>query len=54
METTLTIPDSIETASPVETELVRVTSPSTTETTELTRFKKKTRSLGSVYLKVVI
>ena len=37
-ETTLTILDSIETGSPVETEIVRVVSLSTTEITEITRF----------------
>ena len=39
-ETTLTVSDSIETGSPVETEKVRVISLSTTEITEITRFKK--------------
>ena len=41
METTLTISDSIETGSTVETELVRVVSLSTREITEITRLKRK-------------
>ena len=40
-ETTLTISDSIETGSPVETEMVRVVFRSTKEITEITRFEKK-------------
>ena len=43
-ETTLTISDSIEAGSPVETEIVRVVSLSTTEITEITRFKKKKKN----------
>ena len=39
-ETTLISSDSIETGSPVETEIVRVVSLSKTEITEITRFKK--------------
>ena len=38
-ETILTILDSIETGSPLETETARVVSISTTEITEITRFK---------------
>ena len=34
-ETTLTISESVETISPVESELVRVVSPSTTETSKI-------------------
>ena len=37
----LTISDSIETGSPVKTEIAKVISLSTTELTEITRFKKK-------------
>ena len=40
-ETTLTILDSIKTGPPVETEIVRVVSLSTTEITEITQLKKK-------------
>ena len=40
-ETTLTISDFTETGSPVEFNIVRVVSLSTTEITEMTRFKKK-------------
>ena len=40
-ETAGTISDSIEIGSPVESEMVRVVSLSTTEISELTRFKKK-------------
>ena len=40
-EATLTILDSIETISPVETEIVRVVSVSTMEITEMTRLRKK-------------
>ena len=39
-ETTLTISDSIETDSPVETELVRVDALGTTKMTNISRFKK--------------
>ena len=60
-ETTLTISDSIETGSNVETEIVRVVSLSTTEITEITRLKtkqknnnkKKKLSLESRYLKIL-
>ena len=38
-ETTLTISDSVETGSPVESEIVRVVSLRTAELTEITRFK---------------
>ena len=44
-ETTLTTSDSIETGSPIETEIVRVVSLSTTEITEITRFKTKRSSV---------
>ena len=40
-ETTLTISDSIETGSPVETKIVRVVSLKTTEIIEITRLKEK-------------
>ena len=40
-ETTLIISDSIETCSPVESEIVRVVSLCRTEMTEITRFKKE-------------
>ena len=51
-ETTLILPDSIETGSLVETEIVRVVSLSKTEITEISRLKKKKthRSSGSGYL----
>ena len=49
METSLTISDSIETGKPIETEIVKVVFISTTEITEITRFKKK-RSSRSGYL----
>ena len=39
-ETILTISDSVETGSPVKTEMVKGVSFSTTEITEITRFKK--------------
>ena len=48
-ETTLTISDSMETGSPVDCEIVRVISHSTTEITEITRFYKN-RSSRSEYL----
>ena len=48
-EATLTISDSIKTDSPVESEIVRVISRSTTETTEITRFKKETSNLKLVF-----
>ena len=53
-ETTLTISDSIETASLVGSEILRVVSPSTTKITEITRFKKKKKKRSSVpgYLNV--
>ena len=41
-ETTLTITDSIGTGSPVESEIVRVVFPSTTEMAEITRSEIKT------------
>ena len=44
-ETTLTISDSIETGSPVETEIVRVISLRTTEITEIIRLKKKKKTI---------
>ena len=47
-ETDLIISDSIETDSPVETEIVRVVSLSTTEITGISQLKKKLRS-GSEY-----
>ena len=40
-EIIVTFSDSIETDSPVKTEIIRVVSLSTTEITEITRFKKK-------------
>ena len=40
-ETTLTISDSIVTGTPVESEIERVVSLSTTKISEITRFKKK-------------
>ena len=40
-ETTFTVLDSIETVSPVESEIVRVAFLSISELTEITRFKKK-------------
>ena len=45
-ETTLTISDSIETVSPVESEIMRVVSLSTTKMPEITRFKTKTDLQG--------
>ena len=42
-KTTLTILDSIQTDSPVESEIVRVVSLSTTEITEITRLKKQNK-----------
>ena len=45
-EISLTSSDWIETGSQVESEIVRVVSPSTTEITKVKRLKKK-RSLGS-------
>ena len=39
-KTTLTFSDSTETGLPVETEIVKVVSPSTMEITETTRFRK--------------
>ena len=50
-ETILTISYSIETDTPVQTEIVRVNSLGTTVITEITRFKN--RSLGYVYLKPI-
>ena len=51
-ETTLTISDSIETASPVEIKIVRVVSPSTTEITDLTRFKNQSvENAGVAFVK---
>ena len=46
-KTTLNISDSIETSSPVESEIVRVISLGTTEISEITRLKKTPKlSLG--------
>ena len=45
-DATLTISDFIEIGSPVETEIVRVVSHSTTEMSDITRLKKKPRSSG--------
>ena len=45
-KTTLTISDSVETGSPVEIEIVRVVSLSTTEITETTRFEKPVFRVG--------
>ena len=52
-ETTLTISDSVEIGSPVESEILRVVSLSTctTELSGIARLKKKTLSLWYGYLK---
>ena len=50
-ETTLTISDSFETASPAEYEIVRVVSLSATEITEITRCLKKPDLQGHNTLK---
>ena len=52
-KTILTISDSIETGPPVESEIVRVVSLSTTEITEITRFRRKI-IFRAVYLKCSI
>ena len=47
-ETCLTISDSIETGPPIETDIVRVVSLSTTETSEITRFKNRSSGLDTL------
>ena len=47
-ETCLTISDSIETGPPFETDIVRVVSLSTTETSEITRFKNRSSGLDTL------
>ena len=46
-ETTLTISDSFEAGSPIETEIVRVVSLCTSEITQTVRFRKRSSGSGS-------
>ena len=53
-ETSLTVSDSIETGSPVESEIVRVVSLSTTEITEITRSKKTILGSGNLNVHALV